>query len=74
MKRAIVILAAAFCGWVFATSVPSDRHLYPALQLATRVSLGWIGFYCIYNSLRNRPRSTRPPAQEVARWLVSPPS
>jgi hypothetical protein len=50
MKRAIVILAAAFCGWVFAISVPSARHLDPALQLASKVSLAWIGFYCIYNS------------------------
>jgi len=56
MKRAIVIFAAAFCGWVFAVSVPSNRHLDPALQLASRVSLGWIGFYSIYNSLgRRRP-------------------
>jgi ABC-type nickel/cobalt efflux system permease component RcnA len=74
MKRAIVILAAAFCGWVFAISVPSARHLDPALQLASKVSLAWIGFYCIYNSLRRRRRSTRLPDQEVARWLVSPPS
>lgn len=54
MKRAIVILAAAICGCVFAISLPTDRHLDPALQLATRVSLGWIGFYSIYNSLRRR--------------------
>ena len=74
MKRAIVIFAAAFCGWFFAISVPGASHLNPALQLATRVSLGWIGFYCIYNSLRRRRRSTRLPDQEVARWLVSPPS
>jgi ABC-type nickel/cobalt efflux system permease component RcnA len=55
-----VILAAAFCGWVFAISLPSDRHLDPALQLASRISLGWIGFYSIYNSLRKR---------RAAKWL-----
>jgi len=67
MKRAIVILAAAFCGWIFAISVPSARHMDPALQLASKVSLGWIGFYCIYSSLRRRRRSTRPPDQRGER-------
>jgi len=68
MKRAIVILAAAFCGWVFAISVPSARHMDPALQLASKVSLGWIGFYCIYNSLRK----TRPPDQRGESGFTPP--
>ena len=54
MKRAIVIFAAAFCAIFFALSIPGDRHLAPSLQLVNTVSLGWIGFYCIYNSLRRR--------------------
>jgi hypothetical protein len=54
MKRAIVIFAAAFCAIFFALSIPGDRHLAPSLQRVSTVSLGWIGFYCIYNSLRRR--------------------
>jgi hypothetical protein len=54
MKRAIVIFAAVFCAISFALSIPGDRHLAPSLQLANTVSLGWVGFYCIYNSLRRR--------------------
>jgi uncharacterized membrane protein len=62
-----VILAAAFCGWVLAISLPIDGQLPPTLQWVNTVSFGWIGFYCIYNSLRRRRhRSTRPPDQEVA--------
>jgi len=67
MKRAIVVFAAAFCGCVFAISVPNDRRLIWWLQWVNTVSLGWIGFYCIYNSLRKRRHATWPSDQEVAR-------
>lgn len=56
MKRAIVVFAAALCGCVFAISVPNDRHLIWWLRWVNTVSLGWIGFYRIYNSPGRRRR------------------
>jgi hypothetical protein len=56
MKRAIALFAAAFCGLVFAFSVPTDHRMIWWLQWANTASLAWIGFYCIYNALRKRAR------------------